>query len=973
MVTAQDLEYWHTRLASHFDTLASERHSGSGTPPVFALEHGLDEPEIKAIAKAVRAQIASRGPSRKYRLPWIVYAAELGYRYSGTEYWQTFEATTPGWMARGDRHWIRRSYSWFRDEYGGATPKGQWADWFTIICWPITHAVLPKDLQRQLARALYQIRHSFSRQVFESPAILGTLIAEHSWTESSRFRNLAQETELVGQIAAALLMKGESGSDRLLYAPTLRRISEDLDREQRRREWLRAARRSWKERVKIRGLARTRSQTATRRRQQDARAEVMALGIEPRLVLRPADADGISWRVSVEIPDLSGLSQRFPNTRAVLNNSRCTVAGTRGRPIARGALLYGVRQFVLLRWPNPDEVLLQFEQSDLDLEFLLRTECLLRPGPRWLFRIASDGLAYECKSLRVRAGQRYIVLIAESVPVSSEVVQPARIQCRGIDGVLLDLPSAVTSRLEHVIRDLGLAQSKSIEVWPAGLAATAWDGEGQGEWVVDERPTLGIQSDHPLRTVTVSLDGQPESATRFTGLAPGTPHFVELPRMSLGQHTIHVVSSGTEARHTEDAGHLQVTMRVGESRPWRHGISPAGPLAVRIDPVVPSLEELWDGLAEVEMIGPPGRQVNCTIALLKRGGETPTARANMRLELPVTPGQWKSKFASRVRENSGVQKKYDGAFGCRVTVTAGELGAFTIWCERELTPLRWTLHERKRQPIIRLIDDSGRPERPRVSHFSFREPAAEVPLRHASQYEVPAPGGLYVATQGEFSAGIIVVLRRVRSFRSLAFAQVIQSRQRSLRSVLDLIKLGGKWSTANTSGDFLSVTNRRKTLRLITQHVVDLIGGAGWARAESDFKEWSKRDFSVLERAVTKQRSEVPFARSLAREARLLVQSSVDERVDQLTQLVTEHRLLRAHQDDSSVIRNPKWMAEFALRLASNPGAAEDWAGSSLHAAVTNLMEAPVIARAARLMVVRADCFVQHTGPDEVYAGWRWP
>ena len=40
---------------------------------------------------------------------------------------------------------------------------------------------------------------------------------------------------------------------------------------------------------------------------------------------------------------------------------------------------------------SADEVLLQFERSNEQLNFLLRTECLLRPGPNWLFRIASDG------------------------------------------------------------------------------------------------------------------------------------------------------------------------------------------------------------------------------------------------------------------------------------------------------------------------------------------------------------------------------------------------------------------------------------------------------------------------------------------------------------------------------------------------------------------------------------------------------
>lgn len=228
---ARGLDHWHERLASHFEELAARRHAGSGAPPVFALEHGLDNSEFEAVSKAIRTHIGSHAPAWRHRLPWIVYAAELGYAYSGYEYWQTFEAKTRGWRARGDRSWVRRCYRWFQREYGGANPRGQWANHFTIICWPITHAVLPKDMQRQLARVLYEVRRSFSQTVFTDPATLGELVATRSWTASSRFRHLVQETQLVGQIAAALLLEGELGTDGLLDPPTLSRISRDLDQE----------------------------------------------------------------------------------------------------------------------------------------------------------------------------------------------------------------------------------------------------------------------------------------------------------------------------------------------------------------------------------------------------------------------------------------------------------------------------------------------------------------------------------------------------------------------------------------------------------------------------------------------------------------------------------------------------------------------------------------------------------------------
>ena len=971
----RDLNRWHARLASHFEELAARRHSGSGAPPVFALEHGLDASEFEAVSKAIRTHIRSHTAAWQHRLPWIVYAAELGYAYAGYEYWQTFEAKTPGWRARGNRSWVRRCFHWFQRKYGGANPRGQWANHFTIICWPITHAVLPKDLQRQLARVLYEVRHSFSQTVFTDSATLGELVATRSWTGSSRFRHLVQETQLVGQIATALLLEGESGTDGLLDPPTLRRIGRDLDQERRGREWLRAARQSARERARVRGLAREQSRKTGPRRPAEARAEVAALGIEPRLVLQPVDVEGTSWGVSIEIPDLSNLCRRFRDTQQVLTQSRCRVAGYEGRPIARGRFLYGAQRLALSKWPAPDEVFLRFEQSHPDLEFLLKTECLLRPGPPWLFRIASDRLAYECRGLRVRPGQRYVVLNTQ-VAASADGVQAVDVQCRGIQGTLLNLPAAgVNTRLEEMIQKLGLTQSKLIEVWPAGLAPAHWDGEGHGEWLAGERPTLGIQSDHPLGMLRVSLDGQPTLTLELTRVAPGEPLFVELPPLPVGLHTMRVDATTNDGANAESLGHLQVAIRVGEARPWHHGVNPTGPLSVRVDPVVPTLEQLWDGQVEVEVLGPRGRAVKCDTSLLERSTEKPTVRIPRRLELPITPGQWRSHFENNFRQDNGVQKKYDAAYACRVEFIAGELGTFTLWCEREFTPLRWALvGEHNRKPVVRLIDDSGRTEVPRVSHYTLNKPAAEVRLDRAWQYEVSAPGGLYLAKQGSFSAGIIVVLRRLQSFADLAISPEIPSRRRSLPAVLEAVDLGHKWAIARSSGDILSVTSRHKTLRVITRHVVGLIGGDGWARAETDFLARRAPDhLSMLARAVPRRSDGELFASALAREATGLARESTEERVSRFAKLAKDHGVLRDREGDSRVSPNPEWMAELSLRLASNPGDAVAWAGADRRAAMTRLMEVPILARAARFVVLATDTH-SDTGamPGEVYAGWTW-
>jgi len=206
-----DLTGWQERLQRQFTELRRRRSLVDSNRPVFGLEHGLGESEREELSATIREEISRRRPSKMHWLPWVVYACEIGYRFSGDEYWQTFEAETPGWRERGKQAWIRARFKEFRREFGGAEPSGPWAKKFTIICWPITNAILPIDLQRHLARVLYEVRHMMSYDALQSPRVLGELIAARSGGKTARFQNLAQSPLLVGQIAAALLLPEEKG------------------------------------------------------------------------------------------------------------------------------------------------------------------------------------------------------------------------------------------------------------------------------------------------------------------------------------------------------------------------------------------------------------------------------------------------------------------------------------------------------------------------------------------------------------------------------------------------------------------------------------------------------------------------------------------------------------------------------------------------------------------------------------------
>jgi hypothetical protein len=172
---AMTLNAWQERLDSHFDQLRERRLSLQGTHAVlYALEHGLTEDEVEQLKQDIHEWLKNSGPARRHFLAWSVYSAEVGYEYSGEEYWTTFCSGTPNWQDSSYyRDQIRDGFRQFHRKFNGAEPRGPWADTFTIICWPITHAILPKDLQRELAYILYELRGSFSSALLHNSELLG--------------------------------------------------------------------------------------------------------------------------------------------------------------------------------------------------------------------------------------------------------------------------------------------------------------------------------------------------------------------------------------------------------------------------------------------------------------------------------------------------------------------------------------------------------------------------------------------------------------------------------------------------------------------------------------------------------------------------------------------------------------------------------------------------------------------------------
>ncbi len=958
------LDEWQKRLRRHYTQLRAENEGR----PLFALEHGLSQSEIERLQTSVRKHIAFKSPSPMHNLVWVVYSAEIGYGYSGNEYWQTFENMTPGWALRGNRHWLRECYEWFHDKLGGIAPTGSWANHFSIICWPITHAILPRDLQHQLAQILYELRHSFSADLFESPHMLGEFIATRSWNASSRFQNITEETELVGQIAAALLLHDDFGTNGFICPETLNRISADLNRERMARKWLQSARHIAQQRTTVRGLTfvRNASSLSSTSKPHEARAEIASLGIEPRLLLRPSNSSSSSWDVFLDIPDLSQLLMRFPQFRDILTQSRCVIAGSNGRPLARGRFLYGSQRINLVQWPRYDEVLLRFDKRNAQLEALLRTECLIQPGSMWLFRIASDGLAYEVRNLRVRPGNRYILVRPSNID-HTDVQQSVPLTCEGVSAVSLALPEAIDSFTETNIQQLGLEQSKTIEVWPVGLAPSQWNDDGYGEWLASERPCLGIRADHSVSTIVVSIDSGLTSDLILDNLVAGDVAFVELPQLPVGLHTIRFASRRMGSNAVDSLGDLKVLMRIRESRPWSQSDGTQGPLLARIEPPRPTLEQLWEGRAEISVQGPPGRKLSCTATLIESGTGQKKTKTLPSLTLPVNVSAWAHYLNEHLRKNQKIAAAYDAARTCELCFTADELGAFTLRCERDSTPLRWILRHQDTTYEVQFLNDSGLSAPVQISSRCFEHPDREEILANNTIFQVPKNGGMFIARQSNQIANIIAP-PIVTELRNLGCNPVVRYHEEISQSLTQAWQDAELWNAAKVSGGVFSLTRQREVLATIQRFILKSLCGHEWIREEDAYYEGTA-EISFLQRAVWEKNHESEIAQRLKQQLADMNLADISSCIREMEWTVRFLENLNSSSHDPLV----EWFAEFALRVASDPAEVKSWSDGMLQVGIDYLIRFPTFLRAARFLAVVIDKKLKADAESyEPCAGWRW-
>ena len=286
--------------------------------------------------------------------------------------------------------------------------------------------------------------------------------------------------------------------------------------------------------------------------------------------------------------------------------------------------------------------------------------------------------------------------------------------------------------------------------------------------------------------------------------------------------------------------------------------------------------------------------------------------------------------------------------------------------------------------MIRLFDDSGDAELPVLSRLTFETPCSKQQIPFETDHEVPARGGLYVAQTPEHCTAIIVppVLNQGRGFADLAFTPHVERRMRSPNSAFRLIEIAGLWSRARLPGNLIAELRRQKVMDALVRELFRILCGENWTKAEEESISagLDGEVLEVLSGMVSTNPTESGAGAVLIRDAKIMALQDCNSRVEHLSTVAMEYRLLpesviraTTHRSASTGVIGPKWLVELSLRLASDPASAEFWAGRELRTGLNFLVDSPSLARAARLAVMTTDLYIPPgSSPGVLYPGWRW-
>jgi hypothetical protein len=937
------LNDWQSRFELHFSGLRDERGSNSARPTVYALEHGLTADEASNFVRDVRQSVRStHRPAQGHRLVWTIYATEVGYGYSGEEYWATFASQTANWEdSNPNREYIRTAFKEFQTRYSGAEPRGRWANHFSIICWPITHAILPQDLQRELAHSLYRIRYDFDSALLADPMQLGRAIAHDAeLVAGSRFTQFAEDPLLVGQIAASLLLEESDRSRSHIMPATLIRITDDLTKSRRSLEWLRDARQN---------ASRVRSQPQPRivstgqsshprnpARQQRTRPALTNIGLKPSLSLRQTAKD--RWSLYLRLPDGQALIRTMPELRDTLRNRGCYVAGTHGMRLARGRFLHKGQDVALLEWPDPREPLFRFEGVDEEVNLhLAAANWTLPTKQQWLFKILNDGNADEIATQVVRPDESYILLrpAASQLDLPRSTI-PQSLNCDGVIAYRLNVPDVVPTLDQEMIRRAGLSIAEGLWARPIGSLSVYADSESSFAWSLPTRPMIQLGSDFEVSSVQVGLSqssGEPVSECTVQKL----PVILDLGQLDRGNFVLDVRAYryGSNSVTSEE-----YTIGILDPDIEERAASIAAPFLMDISPAKPTLEDVWETRTSINIYAPKGTTADLRIELATGERKRPLVYPK-RLALPCDEDQW-NQYLKSVKRDKQLRNALDAATRCSIEIDCGALGRGDLSLDRQPAPIRWVSREQNSGCLLRLEELD---KQAGVSCFSYSFSRPMEPTRFAGDPRTEfreAEIHLYLAETDRQARASVIAAAPLRSFFALRERPYIPALPRSEASISTLLAAHHLWSSARIVGDASAFDRRESVVAGMSKELIRLLCGDPWVQMEQTYHD--RPNALALKHSISTKPSHLPAIALIAQGKAIDPERAVENAIDTISQLSVSHDLVEGTHDAHFAHA----IVDFAYRLLNQPESLRPENGPGERIIIENLLHNTVLCRMVR-------------------------
>lgn len=843
------LQDYQILLENHFSDLKGSR---STDYPIFSFEHGLTVEsvnEIKSIVSEVKFF------SSEFWLVWVLYATECGYEYDGGEYWETFQKDLKYDWGHDIRGSLRAWFNKFQKTYNGVKPQGRWAEHFSIIAWPITHAIVPRYLQLQLAKKLYELRYALKQARDLSPNQIGEILTQNSSDTTERFQIFLQQQEIVGRLAIAILFDKEDANkgDSHILGRTLQRIIGDLEQHTLAKSWLKEARR-------VVTQAPSRIELKSRTPSLPI-GKTEALNFERQLSATPilVKTNDDSYSLGVQFDGFDRLAKKDTELSAFLLKYRSKISGACDNN-PPGWLIRGLPKKILSKAPILGEPPITFVgASNSRIENLIRADCNFLTTDISIFKVNSDQSASHLRGRVIRVGWKngYYLVTRRNIspkPFLSQV----QLNCDGFYCLHINTEYPFEREDRDFLSQNGIELSKNVFITPIGFIPIEWDGEGYAEWMNTDLITLKIEDNFKVDRYEAILDGVKtihESVDEKTT-------YININNLEPGMHRLKI--NAVEMKGWESISSAEIDIKIIDRASYVKPISKKSFIAT-ILPDSKNLDDFWEQNLNIELFGPTGHQVELGL-VLKSSNNLIIHNASIgKFTFPINQIDFRKQVSKFVSIDRNVLA-YVEAGSADLLIDGKELGGYRFHFSRHVKPLRWGTLSSTQDIQIKLVNelDSIDSNGQTISFYPFTDymNASEDydPETSESYTTVIGSGGLYSVSSGNHFDNVVVGSRRItgglQSLNPIRELMIPDYSSVRVEDVFRTIDVLGLWSGARCVGPLSSI-RKSSVLKELKKYLVGQIATPGWVRRERDFLR--SGNIFVIQSSNLAQRSSKAF------------------------------------------------------------------------------------------------------------------